>query len=81
MPLKVNIDDDACSTLMAFFLHFEKYLSWVLVKECVRSQWLEIGNGICEVSWQKTDVMMILVTEGAFNLSVFIESLQFKIST
>ena len=51
------------------------------VKECVRSQWLEIGNGICEVSWQKTDVMMILVTEGAFNLSVFIESLQFKTST
>ena len=81
MPLKVNIDDDACSTMYfdGFFSPFWEVLS--SVKECVRSQWLEIGNGICEVSWQKTDVMMILVTEGAFNLSVFIESLQFKIST
>ena len=79
MPLKVkNIDDDACSTLMAFSPFWEVLSS---VKECVRSQWLEIGNGIGEVSWQKTDVMMILVTEGAFNLSVFIESLQFKTST
>ena len=80
MPLKVNIDDDACSTLIdGFFSPFWEVLS--SVKECVRSQWLEIGNRICQVSWQKTDVMMILVTEGAFNLSVFIESLQFKIST
>ena len=81
MPLKVNIDDDACSTMYfdGFFSPFWEVLS--SVKECVRSQWLEIDNGICEVSWQKTDVMMILVTEGAFNLSVFIESLQFKTST
>ena len=81
MPLKVNIDDDACSTMYfdGFFPPFWEVLS--SVKECVRSQWLEIDNGICEVSWQKTDVMMILVTEGAFNLSVFIESLQFKTST